>query len=84
MRDDGVPPDEHEADGIFTAGREQDGIRLVWTVQPDRLDRSSPASFIRVGSVAITATAGYTAGRGQWREVQLATIRANPNYVGPR
>jgi len=84
MRDDGVSPDEHESDGIFTAGTEQDGIRLRWTVQPDRYDRSSPASLVRTGSVVIMATAAYTTGRGQWREVRLGTIRANPNYVGPR
>src|SRR5574341_555681 len=84
MRDDGIPPDERAGDGVFTAGMEQDGITLVWTVQPDRVDGLRPGSLTRVGSVAITARASYETGRGPWRQIHLATLRANPNYVGPR
>jgi len=84
MRDDGVHPDEGAGDGVFTAGTEQNGISLVWTVQPDRVDGLRPGSLARVGSVVITARATYATGRGPWREVRLATLRANPNYVGPQ
>jgi hypothetical protein len=84
MRDDGTPPDKQAEDGVFTAGVEQDGIRLVWTVQGDRVDMVRLGSFARVGSVVIQATANYPTGRGQWREIQVGTLRANPNYVGPQ
>src|SRR5574341_1306162 len=36
MHDDGKDPDTVAGDGIYSAGLETDGIRLVWTVQPDR------------------------------------------------
>jgi len=84
MKDDGVPPDEEAGDGTFTAGTERDGIRLVWTVRPDLMDRGNDVSLARVGSVAITATAFYPAGLSQWRTISLGTVRANPNYVGAR
>ena len=83
MRDDGMPPDEQADDGIYTAGTERDGIKVVWTVRPDWTDHG-PALMARVGSVVITAQASYPAGPGQRREIKLATIRANPNYVGPQ
>lgn len=84
MRDDGVHPDEQAGDGVYTAALEQDGIRLIWTVQPDRADVLRPGSLARVGSVVIAARASYATRRGQWREVQVATLRANPGYVGAR
>ena len=84
MRDDGVPPDEQAGDGVYTAALEQDGIRLIWTVQPDRTDFLRPGSLARVGSVVIAARAGYATRRGQWREIQVSTLRANSSYVGPR
>ncbi|MGH7208175.1 MAG: type IV pilus modification PilV family protein [Nitrospiraceae bacterium] len=79
MRDDGKHPDAVAGDGIYSAGLEMDGIRLVWTVQPDRagLLRSS-------GSAVIQARARYPVSRGQWREIHVGTVRANPAYVGVR
>ena len=77
MRDDGTAPDAVAGDGIYSAGVEMDGIRLVWTVQPDR------AGLLRnAGSVVIQARASYPASRGQRREIRLGTLRANPAYVG--
>lgn len=79
MHDDGKDPDAVAGDGIYSAGLELDGIRLVWTVQPDRagLLRSS-------GSAVIQAWARYSVSRGQWREIHVGTIRANPAYLGAR
>lgn len=79
MRDDGTEGDEEAGDGVYTASREQDGIRLVWTVQPDRA-----GSLRSAGSVVIQARASYPVGQGQWREIRIGTLRANPWYLGAR
>lgn len=79
MRDDGTEGDEEAGDGVYTASREQDGIRLVWTVQPDRAGPLRSA-----GSVVIQARASYPVGQGQWREIRIGTLRANPWYLGAR
>ncbi len=79
MQDDGRPPDEQAGDGLYTATVEREGIMLRWTVQPDR---TGPVQTW--GSAVITASARYQAGRGQWREVTLGTLRANPGYLGTR
>lgn len=79
MRDDGQWPDRQGGDGLYSATVEQDGIVLEWTVRPDR---AGPMSSW--GSAAIVAQARYPAGRGQWREMRVGTVRANPNYVGTR
>ena len=79
MRDDGQLPDVQAGDGLYTARVEQDGIMLLWTVQPDR---TGPVQAW--GSVVITASARYPVGPGQWREVTIGTLRANPRYVGTR
>ena len=84
MRDDGGYPDKQAGDGVYTAGLEHDGIRLIWTVQSDRADTLLPGSLARVGAVVITARASYVTRRGQWLDVRVATLRANSNYVGPR
>lgn len=78
MRDDGAGDDETAGDGVYTAADEQDGIRLVWTVQPDR----SP--FQQAGLAVIRAKAGYSLGNGRWRHITVGTIRSNPAYVGSR
>jgi len=79
MRDDGQFPDRQADDGRYTAATERDGIVLQWTVQPDR------AGPVRTwGSVSITATARYRVGQGQWRDITVGTLRANPRYVGLR
>lgn len=77
MRDDGAQPDEQAGDGIYTGSVEDNGIHLVWTVQPDRGD-----SLRRAGSVVVQARARYVVGRGQWKEIRIGTLRANPQYVG--
>lgn len=79
MRDDGTEGDAEAGDGVYTASREQDGIRLVWTVQPDRA-----GSLRSVGSIVIQARASYQVGQGQWREIRIGTLRANPQYLGIR
>jgi prepilin-type N-terminal cleavage/methylation domain-containing protein len=79
MQDDGRFPDEQAGDGLYTATVEQEGIVLRWTVQPDR---TGPAQAW--GSAVITVHARYRAGQGQWREVTVGTLRANPRYLGTR
>jgi len=79
MRDDGRFPDAQAGDGRYTAATDRDGIALQWTVQPDR------AGPVRTwGSVSMTATARYRVGQGQWRNITVGTLRANPRYVGLR
>jgi prepilin-type N-terminal cleavage/methylation domain-containing protein len=79
MRDDGEPPDAQAGDGLYTAEAERDGILLHWTVQPDR-----PGPLPSWGAAIITARARYPVGEGQWREVTVGTLRANPRYLGAR
>lgn len=79
MRDDGGPYDAVAGDGVFTAGVEQEGIQLVWRVQPDR-----PGPLTQAGSVLILAEASYQVGKGQKRSIRLGTLRANPRYLGIR
>jgi len=77
MLDNGEGADERAGDGMYTASAERDGIRLVWTVQPNRPTRLSEA-----GSAVIFVHAGFPVGPGQRRELSLGTIRANPRFVG--
>ena len=79
MHDDGLQEDVTAGDGIFTANVEQDGIRLVWTVQ---LDRVGPITV--AGSAVIQAKAMYSIGHDLWRHVKIGTLRANPSYIGFR
>jgi prepilin-type N-terminal cleavage/methylation domain-containing protein len=79
MKDDGAPPDAEAADGVYTAGVEQDGIHLVWTVRFDR--GQSPRT---AGSAVIQAQASYQTGRTGTRTIRIGTVRANPFYVGTR
>jgi prepilin-type N-terminal cleavage/methylation domain-containing protein len=79
MRDDGQLPDKQAGDGFYTAAIERDGIVLRWTVQPDR-----PGPVQAWGTAAITSSARYPAGPGRWHDVTVATLRANPRYVGTR
>ena len=79
MQDDGRTPDTQAGDGVYTAAIEQDGIVLRWTVQTDRI------GVVQTwGSAVITAGARYQAGQGQWRDVTVGTLRANPRYLGAR
>lgn len=79
LLDDGQGADEQAGDGIYTASSETDGIRLVWTVQPDRSGALRDA-----GSAVLLVHASFPAMQGRQRAFSLGTIRANPNYVGPR
>jgi prepilin-type N-terminal cleavage/methylation domain-containing protein len=78
MQDNGLFEDATAGDGIFTADTDQDGIRLVWTVEiPDQTGPLSSA-----GMVWIDVRARYEAQAGQLQEVHLRTMRANPRYIG--
>ena len=77
MRDDGQDRDVRADDGIYTGVLERDGVTVVWTVEVDR-----PGPLSSVGMVAIRAVAAYQGTDGR-KEVRLATLRANPAFVGP-
>lgn len=79
MRDDGTQGDRGAGDGIYTASVVQNGVHLVWTLEPDQ-----PGPWYTVGSVAIRVKATYGSGSGKPRNLELGTLRANPNYVGIR
>ncbi|WP_053381622.1 type IV pilus modification PilV family protein [Nitrospira moscoviensis] len=77
---DGVPEVlmTDNGDGLYSAMREQNGVTLVWTLQADRGGPLSAAALVKIEAVA-----SYAAPSGQ-KTVRLATLRANPSYVGPR
>jgi prepilin-type N-terminal cleavage/methylation domain-containing protein len=77
MRDDGTQGDLRAGDGTYTGTMEQAGILLIWTVRTDRA-----GSLDRSGAVLVEAKATYMLPSGRKRTVSLATMRANPNYVG--
>jgi len=79
MVDDGTGFDVASGDGIYTAMYERDGITVVWTIE---MDRTGPLST--TGMVRIRAVASYLGRSKEKREVQMATMRANPSYVGQR
>ena len=76
MKDDGQGGDVAEGDGIYTAMLERDGVTVVWTVEADN---RQPLSS--VGIVAIQAVSFYD-GRAGRKAVRVATLRANPVFVG--
>jgi len=76
MKDDGQGDDVLAGDGIYTAMLERDGVTVVWTVEAD-----SRRPLHAVGLVAITAVSSYI-GRDGRKDVQVATLRANPVFVG--
>ena len=78
MKDDGQGLDSIAGDGIYTAMQEHDRVTLVWTVEADR-----PGPLGQVGMVAIRATASYESPNGR-KEVRMATLRANPTFMGRR
>jgi prepilin-type N-terminal cleavage/methylation domain-containing protein len=78
MKDDGEGLDAVAGDGIYTAMQERDGVTMVWNVEADR-----PGPLSAVSMVAIRAAAFYLGPRGQ-KEVHMATLRANPAFVGQR
>jgi prepilin-type N-terminal cleavage/methylation domain-containing protein len=76
MRDDGMQGDAVPNDGTYSGLSEQDGIRLVWTIQPMQ---SGPMQSAEM--VLITAHATYEAG-ARSRSIETGTLRVNPNFVG--
>jgi hypothetical protein len=58
---------------------ERDGVTVVWTIEADR-----PGPLRSAAMVMIRAVASYPHLNGHKREVQVATIRANPNFVVER
>ena len=78
MKDDGQNPDRVAEDGIYTAMLERDGFTVVWTVETDR-----PGPLGSVGIVAIQVMSSYV-GREDMNTVRVATLRANPAFVGHR
>ncbi len=76
MKDDGQGDDVAADDGIYTATLERDGVTLVWAIEAEhRMPLSS------VGIVTIQAVSSYV-GRAGRKEVRVATLRANPVFVG--
>ena len=78
MKDDGQNPDVMADDGIYTAMLERNGITVVWSVETDR-----PGPLGSVGMVAIRAVSSYV-GQGSPKDIMVATLRANPAFVGRR
>lgn len=76
MKDDGQGGDAEAGDAIYTAMLERDGVTVVWTVEAD-----SRRPLHAVGIVAIQAVSSYV-GRDGRKEVRIATLRANPVFVG--
>ncbi len=79
MVDDGVGSDRAAGDGIYTAMYERDGVSVVWTIEGD-----GPGPLSAAGMVTIRAVASYPGLGGHKRDVQVATLRTNPNFVGQR
>lgn len=79
MADNGEDSDRTAGDGIYTAMYERDGVRVVWTIEGD-----GPGPISAAGLVTIRAVASYPGLGGQKKDVQLATLRTNPNFVGQR
>ncbi len=79
MADDGQGSDITAGDGIYTAGHERDGVTVVWTIEAERPGPLRSATMVRIQAVA-----SYSGLNGRKREVQVATIRTNPNFVGQR
>jgi prepilin-type N-terminal cleavage/methylation domain-containing protein len=79
MTDDGTGFDVAPGDGIYTAMYERDGITVVWAIETDR-----PGPLSAIGMVRIHAVASYLGRNKEKREIHMATMRANPSYVGQR
>lgn len=79
MTDDGQGSDITAGDGIYTAMYERDGVTVVWMIEAER---STPLRSVAM--VMIRSIASYPGPNGHKKEVQTATIRANPNFVGER
>jgi prepilin-type N-terminal cleavage/methylation domain-containing protein len=78
MKDDGQGLDAIAGDGIYTAAQERDGVTVVWSVEADRL---GPLSAV---SIVVIRAAAFYDGPGGRKELRVATLRANPVFVGQR
>ena len=79
MADDGQGSDITAGDGIYTAMYERDGVTVVWMIETERPGPLRSASMVRIRAVA-----SYSGINGLKKEIQVATIRSNPNFVGQR
>ena len=79
MADDGQGSDITAGDGVYTAEYERNGVTVVWTIEAERPGPLRSAAMVRIRVVA-----SYSGLNGHKRKVQMATIRANPNFVGQR
>jgi prepilin-type N-terminal cleavage/methylation domain-containing protein len=79
MTDDGQGSDIAADDGIYTAMFHRDGVTVVWMIETEQ-----PGPLLSSAMVVIRAVASYSGLNGHRREVQVATIRANPKFVGQR
>lgn len=79
MADDGQGSDITAGDGIYTNMFQRDGVTVVWMIEADQ-----PGPLFSAAMVMIRAVASYPGLNGHKREVEVATIRANPNFVGQR
>lgn len=77
MTDNGEGPDIIAGDGIYTAMCERNGVTVVWMIETE-----GPGPLRSAAMVRIRAIASYSGLNGRKREVQVVTIRANPNFVG--
>ncbi len=77
MTDDGKGSDVTAGDGIYTAMHERDGVTVVWMIEAEQ-----SRSLLSAAMVTIRSVATYPGPNGYKKEVQTATIRANPNFVG--
>jgi hypothetical protein len=76
MRDDGSGGDPTAGDGIYSAVFEKGGVRVRWTVASPR-----PGTLTNAGAILIEAHGYYQSATGA-HEVHLATLRANPRFIG--
>lgn len=79
MTDDGQGSDRTAGDGVYTASYAHNGVMVVWTIETDRSEPLRSAAMVRIRAVA-----SYSDLNGNTREVQVETIRTNPNFVGQR
>lgn len=79
MADDGQHSDITAGDGIYTAMYEREGVTVVWMIETNH-----PGPLSSTAMVMIQASGSYVGPNGQKKEVKVATIRANPNFVGQR
>ena len=76
MHDDGIAGDRVAGDGIYSAGYEQNGVTLIWTVAPNQR-----GNLALSGYVLIEARASYRSHYGD-HELRVVTLRANAVLAG--